>query len=166
MKRVNKILSVVVAVGMILLAAPSTLWAESAVPDPGNFFALTPEFDPQASGTKYSGTLTVAYVFSNDLPCPGLTINNMYVVVTLQQGNDMKPFNTDFTRTSTVPFCFDDTPRQIQYVLDLIRNQAIPHFYGNCIPGSTCPKFNVKALSNFLSSGTGAVSTNITIAVP
>jgi hypothetical protein len=94
----------------------------------------------------------------------------MYVVLTLQQGNNMLPFNTDFTQTpTTAPFCFEDTPSQIKFVLDLIRNKAIPHFYGNCIPvtlpGSTCPKFLVKALSNFASSGTGAVSTNITIAV-
>ena len=170
MKRINRILGILITTALTSIAVPSALWAESGVPDPGNFFATTPEFDPNANGTKYSGTLTITYVFSNRLTCPGLTISNMYVVLTLQQGNDMKPFNTDFTRSGTTPFCFDNTPAQIQFVLNLIRDQAIPHFYGSCPPiavaGSTCPRpFKVKSLTNFLSSGTGAVSTNITIAV-
>ena len=127
----------------------------------------TPEFDPTAGGTKFSGTLTIAFVFAEDpAGCPETErrIDNMHVVLTLSQGNNIKPFNTDFVASGTAPFCFLGESQQTQLVLGLIRSQVIPHFYNGCIPGS-CPDFKVKSITDFLSSGTGAISMNITLAV-
>lgn len=155
----------IVAAG--LLAAPQAVLPESAVPNPGQFFQFTPEFDPQASGTKYEGTMTIAYVFAEDpVGCPDSErrIENMHVVLTLSKGNEVRPFNTDFAATQTPSFCFLGESQQTQFVLDLIRNQVLPHFYPGCFPGS-CPAFKVKSVSDFLSTGTGALSMKISIAV-
>lgn len=152
----------------LLAFTPCIASAESAVPNPGAFFSTTPEFDPMAGGTKYSGHLTIAYVFVDDLEtCPdsGIRIDNMYTVITLAQGNRLQPFDTDFVESGTAPFCFIGEPEQIEVVLGLIRNKVIPHFYDGCFPG-TCPDFKVKSVTDFVSSGTGAISMGITIAVP
>jgi hypothetical protein len=151
----------------MLAAAPETTMGESAVPNPGEFFQFTPEFDPQAGGTKYDGTMTIAYVFADDAAgCPDSErrIDNMHVVLTLTKGNEVRPFNADFVSTQTAPFCFLGESQQTQFVLNLIRNQVLPHFYGGCFPGS-CPAFKVKSVSDFLSTGTGAISMKISIAV-
>jgi hypothetical protein len=165
MKQAKHLLTVAAAAALVA-AAPGAALAESAVPNPGEFFSTTPEFDPTAGGTKYSGTLTIAYVFAPDANCPDsqVRIDNMHVVMTLSQGNNIKPFNTDFMASGMAPFCFIGESQQTQLVLGLIRSQVIPHFYNGCIPGS-CPDFKVKSVTDFLSSGTGAISMNITIAV-
>lgn len=166
MKQAKHLLTAAAAAALVA-AAPGAALAESAVPNPGEFFSTTPEFDPTAGGTKFSGTLTIAYVFAEDpVGCPETErrIDNMHVVLTLSQGNNIKPFNTDFVASGTAPFCFLGESQQTQLVLGLIRGQVIPHFYNGCIPGS-CPDFKVKSITNFLSSGTGAISMNITLAV-
>jgi len=156
----------IAAAAAVTAMASSAAWPESAVPNPGQFFSTTPEFDPSAPGTKYSGTLTIAYVFVPDaVNCPeSFRIENMHLVLTLSQGNNIKPFNTDFVASGTAPFCFIGESQQTQLVLGLIRSQVIPHFYNNCVPGS-CPNFKVKSITDFLSSGTGAISMTITLAV-
>jgi hypothetical protein len=151
----------------MLAAAPEATMGESAVPNPGEFFQFTPEFDPQASGTKYDGTMTIAYVFADDpAGCSDSErrIDNMYVVLTLSKGSEVRPFNADFVSTQTAPFCFLGESQQTQFVLSIIRNQVLPHFYAGCFPGS-CPAFKVKSVSDFLSTGTGAISMKISIAV-
>lgn len=166
MKEATTIL-VILAATASLLGVPSSLRAESNVGEPGEFFQFTSDFDPQAAGTKYEGTMSIAYVFVPDgetCPDSALRIDNMYVVLTLNKGNERKPFNTDFTKTGTAPFCFIGEPDQIKFILDLVRDQVLPHFYPGCFPGA-CPSFKVKSVSNFLSSGTGAISMDITIAV-
>src|SRR5689334_2691530 len=108
----KKLLDFGAVAGLALLFAPSAALAESAVPEPGSFFSQTPEFDPNAAGTKYSGTLTIAYIFTTDSAClppaeplgNGLRISNMFVVLSLQHGNEITPYNTDFrANTSTNP---------------------------------------------------------------
>lgn len=169
----------------MLAAVPGAAFAESAVSDPGNFFAETPEFDPMASGTKYSGTLSIAYVFTEDnVNCigaeeNGLRVSNMFVVLSLQHGNGISPFNSDFRanpdlgKAETPSFCFFGDTHQIAFILEMIRTRVIPSLYEPCVarlPGmpvdaSSCPDFAVKSVSNMISSGQGALRADITIAV-
>ena len=162
----KRILGVVVAVGMIVITAPSGLWAESAPPndDAANLFpgATAAYFDPNASGTKFSGTLTIAYAsLTPDVTVcgPGPEIPDMYVVLTLQQGNQRVPFTTH-----ALNICFGSV-EQTMVILDLISVDVIPSLY-SCDPEVTgaCPNFKVKSLTNFQYT-TGAQSMDITIAV-
>jgi len=150
--------------------------AESGVPDPTTFFAGL--VNPSAKGKKVSGSLTIAYdLVESDDPdaCSSVVINNMFVVTTLRYRKVLKPFNRDFVAadgtTYETPFCFDSLQRQIDFVMALIREEAIPFFF-MCGPNSPlsappvlCPSFEVKSLKNFLSSGTGAVSTEVGLVV-
>lgn len=165
MKRATGIVNLVIA-ALLAIGAPKA-WAESAVPDPAAFFGGL--VNPQAQGAKLSGFLTIAYDFVEDFElCSGVKINNMFVVTTLQFREQIKPFNRDFIAPDgTVllePFCFDDLQTQINFVLGLYKEEVIPHFF-QCVPEATCPTFEVKSMKSFLSSGTGAVSTKVRLAV-
>ena len=145
--------------GMMLTAVPVASWAESNVPEPGQLFPN--EINPQAKGKKLTGFLTIAYEFaeSPDLDvCPSIFINNMFAVTTLERRGDVRPFNRDFIRTGTAPFCFDDLQSQVDFVKGLLR-QAVDSFFG---PNFT---YEVKSVKEFLSSGTGALSMEIKLAV-
>jgi hypothetical protein len=189
MKLSKKLVKMAAAAAITLLSAPSAVWAESAVPEPATFFANTPEFDPNAAGTKYSGTLSIAYVFTPDpVGCSAfndIRISNMFVVLSLQQGNQISAFNSDF-RANTDPnpligkpetpsFCFLGESQQMDFVTQMIRTRIIPDLYAPCTarpvdptqvtPGVSCPEFKVKSVSNMLSSGHGSLRADITIAV-
>jgi hypothetical protein len=181
-----------VAAGLTFLFASSPAWAESAVQEPANFFATTPEFDPNAAGTKYSGALSIAYEFTADpVGCSlaagfnEVRISNMFVVLSLQHGNAITPFNTDFRANSdpnpligkpaTPSFCFIGEDHQIRFILEMIRTRIVPSLYAPCtarpvdptqiIPGVSCPEFKIKSVSNMISSGHGSLRSDITIAV-
>jgi|SRR5688572_9671390 len=180
------------AAGLMFLFASSPVWAESAVQEPANFFATTPEFDPNAAGTKYSGTLSIAYEFTADpVGCPSaagfneVRISNMFVVLSLQHGNTITPFNTDFRpnpdplptigKPATPSFCFIGEEHQIRFVLEMIRTRIVPSIYAPCtarpvdpaqvMPGVSCPEFKIKSVTNMISSGHGSLRSDITIAV-
>ena len=162
MKQTRKILGVAAAAGMMLAAAPSVLWAESAAQS-GNdaeFVAGTGFYDPNAPGTKYSGTVTIAYDKATVTPtgCSTFFITKMYVVLTLQQGNDRRAFTAN-----AQDICFDNQDAQANVVIDLIGDVVIPALYNNCAPGA-CPGFKVKSFTNFQYTS-GANSADITIAV-
>jgi len=182
--------SVLLLAGMILAIAPSGLWATSAVPEPG---AIGIPIDPTATGTKVFGPLSVYYELEevplptkknqpdplppSASPCPSrIVVDNMFVVVRLQNGTGKnvveKVFSRDFTKTSpvTLPICFENTAAQVDFVFDLITDQAMPFFFGSAIQpcvltANTPPCWAVKSITNFLSSGTGAVSMDIELAV-
>lgn len=188
----RKSLNLGAAAGLMFLFASSPVWAESAVQEPANFFATTPEFDPNAAGTKYSGTLSIAYEFTKDaVGCSvasgnnEVRISNMFVVLSLQHGNAITPFNTDFRanpdenpligKPATPSFCFIGEDHQIRFVLEMIRTRIVPSLYSPCtarpvnpneiIPGVSCPEFKIKSVSNMISSGHGSLRSDITIAV-
>lgn len=151
-----------------VLGAPGVR-AESAIPDPAVFFAGL--VNPDAIGQKVTGFLTIAYDFAeSDDPdvCPSVIVNNMFVVTTMQYRKELKPFNRDFIGADgtehETPFCFDSLDRQINFVVGLLKEEVIPHFF-QCVPGATCPAFEIKSMKSFLSSGTGAVSTTLRLAV-
>jgi hypothetical protein len=149
-----------------MLATPSTAWAESAIPDPAAFFEGL--INPKAKGKEVAGFLTIAYEFG-EAPdpdaCPSIFINDMHVVTTLERKDSTKPFNSNFSKTGTSPFCFDDFPSQIDLVMGLLTEEVIPFFFGPCQPEVDCPSFEVKAIKEFLSSGTGAISMELKLAV-
>lgn len=160
------------AVAAVAAAMPISGWGESAVPKPGEFFGSFDEYDPMAGGTKYSGNLSVAFVFTTDpVDCPDAPenrrVSNMFTILTLKQGNSIRPFNADFrasaTKAETPSFCFLGENEQIAFITTFIREQVVPSLY-SCFSGG-CPGFKVKDITNFLSSGTGAFSSDITIAV-
>jgi hypothetical protein len=188
----RKSLNLGAAAGLTYLFAFSPVWAESGVQEPGNFFATTPEFDPNAPGTKYSGTLSIAYEFTQDaVGCSiaagfnEVRISNMFVVLSLQHGNAITPFNTDFRanpdteptigKPVTPSFCFIGEEHQIRFVLEMIRTRIVPTLYAGCtarpvdpiqiVPGVSCPEFKIKSVSNMISSGHGSLRSDITIAV-
>lgn len=190
MGRAKRTVSVLLLAGMILAFVPSGLWATSAVPEPG---AIGIPLDPTATGTKVFGPLSVSYVLefvpestkknqadplpASASPCPTrIVVDNMFVVVRLETGTGKnvleKVFSIDFTKTSpvTLPICFENTAAQVDFLFDLITAQAMPYFFGSSVQpcvltGGTHPCWAVKSITDFLSSGTGAISMDIELAV-
>jgi hypothetical protein len=159
MKSFRTALSVLIVTIMVWAVVPIASWAESNVPEPGQLFPN--EINRRAKGKKLTGFLTIAYEFGESPDpdaCPGLFVNNMFVVTTMERRGEIKPFNTDFTRTGTEPFCFDDLASQVAQVKGLLR-EAVDFFFGST---ST---FQIKSIKEFLSSGTGAISMEIRLAV-
>jgi hypothetical protein len=188
----RRILAVAAAAGVIIAAAP--LWADSAAPtgnaadfldgvhcpNPGtapNYSDASPTdcYNPNASGTKFSGTLTVVYGKIQDPVTQQSCVYNVFVNLTLQQGNFLVPFTTDYengvrphagTSLSFSASCLspgENEDEQVRVIIDLIRKTVIPFFYpGLCGGGAfsgqgTCPSFQVKDISNFVST-TGPLS--------
>ena len=173
MKRAKRTLSLLLVAAMLLAVPSSGLWATSAVPEPGAFGI---PINPNASGTKVSGPMSVAYQItaSADPSCTsGRQVQNMFVVVTLQLGNTIQPFNRDFsTPPGTQPFCFDNQIAQVDFILDLVYQAlASPNFFGSVIGNCTLdtagarPCWEVKSVTNPLSTGQGALTTTITLAI-
>lgn len=108
MKAMRKTLSVMVAAGIVLAGTPSTLLAISAVSDPGAFGITV---DPNASGTKVSGFITLTWDIERGTEKAqqnclteqqraegfvGEWVNNLYVVASMQKGSDFRPFNSNY----------------------------------------------------------------------
>lgn len=167
MNRAKKTISVLLVAELILAAFPAWLGATSAVPEPGAFGI---PINPNASGTKLSGPMSVVYDIVVDNSCDSLRrVLNVFVVTTLQTGNAIRPFNRALDPASG--FCFgENTSGQLQLVTGLITEEAMPFFFGSQI-GSCVdtvgmrPCWEVKSITNFLSSGEGALSLDITLAV-
>ena len=168
MKQTRKLLGLAAAAAMMLAASQSTLWAESAAPlgSALDFFPPPTDayYDPQAAGTKYSGTLAMSYDKASVGECDIFLVNKMSVVLTLQQGNVRRVFTT-----ASENFCFENQLAQVQVILDLIRDKVIPLVCPNCTPSG----FKVKSLTNFdfttvdtsADISTKSASADITIAV-
>lgn len=172
MKAKRRALSVLLVAAMVLGTPAPGLWATSAVPEPG---AVGIPIDPNASGTKVAGPLSVAYEFQVVLPAvcqSGLLVTNLFVVLRLKKGVDERTFNRDFSRTvpETAPICFDNNNAQVAFVFDLASDEVMPFFFGspirNCFEtAGISPCWAVKSVTSFLSSGTGAVSMDVDVAV-
>lgn len=170
MSRTRRTLSVVAAAG-IILAAPSTLRAlDSAVPDPGTAFDIT--VDPNAPGTKVWGFITLAaeveigteraqLCVPEELrnTVPGVWVNNVHAVATMQKGSNLQPFNSNYTDTNIpgalqpLQDCFDNRNKMAAFVKYVIEGIVIPGFFG-CGSGSlpSCPPYAVKRISDILPS--------------
>ena len=172
MSRAKTTVKVILIAAMALGTGASGLWATSAVPEPGAFGI---PINPNASGTKVSGPMTVAYSIStvDNTVCDSTRrVDNMFVVATLQQGNTVQPFNRDFSLTGTQPFCFDNQFAQVNFILGLVYDAlASPKFFGapigNCAldTNGARPCWEVKSVTDPLSTGQGALTTTITLAV-
>jgi hypothetical protein len=159
MKSLRKALSVLIVAIMAMAIVPIASWAESNVPEPGQLFP--DEINRRAKGKRLTGFLTIAYEFVEPPPdseCGTVIVNDMFVVTTMERRREIKPFNTNFARSGTEPFCFDDLASQVALVKGLLR-EAVDFFFG---PTST---FEIKSIKEFLSSGTGAISMEIRLAV-
>jgi len=143
-------------------------WAESQVGDPGAFGITV---DPNASGTKVSGPVTLSYdyIFSTQqCPTSGRFVNNLYAVATLTKGNVTQPFNANYTTPGfatnpPLPACFDNQANQLLFLKLFIEQTVIPGFF-NCTPGA-CPGYAIKSIKNFLTTGVGAGYMEVELAV-
>ena len=163
MNRTRRTLTMLLLTAITLAMAPSLMQATSNVPEPGAFGI---PINPNASGTKLSGPVSIAYDIEPDAAtCPsGRRVFNMFVVLTVQQGNNIKPFNRALN-PAPEGFCFPgNTNQQVALFLGLIADEVIPFFF-QCTPGVNCPAFQVKAITDFLSTSNGAMSLNLTLAV-
>jgi len=153
----NHLAAAALALGM---SFAMTAWAESQVSEPG---ALGIAIDPNASGTKIAGNVSFVWDFRSALPADGcegpLFVRNLYAVATMIKGNQIVPSNA--VRTG---FCFDDQAGQVQFLNDFIRTVIIPGFYSNCVPGG-CPGYAIKSIKNFMTTGRGAGSMEMELAV-
>lgn len=167
MKHAKKILSVMVAAAVVLAAAPSTLWAESAVTDPGAFGILV---DPNASGTKVSSFVTLSYDYETDTEranaCDSLRyVRNLYLVATTQKGNDIRPFSSNyaFAGLNNLPDCWDNQANQLFFFKYFLEQVVIAGLF-NCTSGA-CPAYAVKSIKNFLTTGVGGASMEVELSV-
>lgn len=149
----KRIFRSIAALGVVALLAPSVLWAESGAPhgDPG--LHLGSFYDPNASGHKLSGTMSIIY---DKTPVPldqcaeGFFINKIHISITMGQNATYAPF----TAGHEARFCMGREHRlQAQMVLDVISNKVIPFYFG-CTIG--CPGFMVKSITDYQYT-TGAV---------
>jgi len=175
MIRTGRIFGVAAALLFTFAVAPGPAWAESAAqsadgiefisgincPDP--YSAGTSCYDPNAPGTKYSGTLSVVYDKTDlgSLCAGGSTVwqvNNVYATLALQQSNAAQKnvsgvFTTDLahqTHPTSLPFCFgQNEDAQAQMIIEMIRTKVMQHFYQCEPPANGCPNFKVKSLSNY-----------------
>ena len=152
----------------VLLGIPAA-WAESQVSDPGAFGIL---IDPNASGTKLSGFVTLSYDYDPGIgfaqcPITGRFIRNLYAVATLQKGNQITPFNANYTTAAigvnNLPACFEVDANQVLFLKLFIEKVILPGLYG-CVPGG-CPQYAVKSVKNFFTTGVGAGSMEVELAV-
>ena len=178
MTSARKALSVLLA-GLMLATVPSGLWATSAVSDPNTPFGI--QVDPNASGTKLSGELTLAYevvlvtnACDGSASVPAKLVLNIFAVLTLQKGNTAQTFNGDIQHAgvgwNAAGVCFDEhQPFALSFVDGLITTKVIPSptFFGPCggVGQPACPNYAVKSLTNILSSGGGGLSADIVLAV-
>lgn len=165
MKLFKRIVTGVSVVTGILIAVPAA-WAESQVGDPGAFGIAV---DPNAAGTKVSGNVTLSYDYEfSFVTCPdsGRFVRNLYAVATMTKGNLTQPFNANYTTQgfpANLPACFDNQANQVLFLRMFIERVVVPGFF-NCTPG-TCPAYAVKSIKNFLTTGVGAGSMDVELAV-
>jgi hypothetical protein len=181
MLRTTTLLTTILALFALTVSTPSPSRAESGAPDPdalfptcGTFGAIPPAcVDPNAKGTKVTGTLTIAYdgvqegQDLNGTACTIFQINNQFLVLTVGFNNLIQPFNVDFTTTKPPtpgPICFEQST-QVQFVVDFITKEVIPALY-QCT-GASCPGWRFKSVNMLTTGGQseGAVYAEIAIAV-
>lgn len=172
----KRALGVLLVAVMTFAAAPSALWALGEVPTPG---ALGIPVNPNASGTKVAGTLTLAYEFTalgDDPICASGIRMKVFAVLRLKKGVDLGTFSDDIVTTITVPgpkkgttitltgICFEDFASQTTLVVNLIEDKVIPFFF----PSSPSASFEIKSVSGIVQtvgSPFESVSMDIEIAV-
>ena len=147
------IVRTILAIGTVALLAPSALRAESAAPFAGAGDFLGALYDPQAAGTKLSGTMSIIYDKTPDSTCSeGFFINKIHISITMGQNQTYAPF----TAGRVAGFCMGQQQgTQAQMVADLMSTKVIP-FYLGC---TTCPGFKVKSITDYQYT-TGALGDN------
>lgn len=164
MNRARAFFGAVTFVAATFAGLPSA-WAESQVGDPGPFGITV---DPNASGTKVSGPVTLSYQYE-DVPlstCQSRRfVRNLYAVATLTKGNQMTAFSSNYVLIGRPDLadCFENQVNQMAFLKLFIDTVIMPGFFG-CAPGS-CPPWVIKSVENFLTTGVGAGYFDVVIAV-
>jgi hypothetical protein len=167
MNRTRRTLSVLLVVAVVFAIAPSPLWAVCEVPTPGS---IGIPVNPNASGTKLFGTLTIFYNITdichiNGTPSPACACDTqvktqVFAVLKLQSGNTIATFSDGIT----TPICFEDSSDQVTLIENLVQSQVLPFFF----PGQPGGTFQVKSLTNIVpnaGSPTESVSMDVVLAV-
>jgi hypothetical protein len=169
MKQVSKCLSAA-ALAAALLAVLPAAWAESQVPDPGAFGIPV---NPTAPGARASGLVTLSYDYdyNDDHGCDSLRwVENLYVVATMRRGKTIQPFSSNYelAQVTTPGFpnladCFDNQEKQLFFLKYVIEQVIVPAMFTCTYP--SCPPWQIRSIKNFLTTGVGAASMEIVLAV-
>lgn len=164
MNRARAFFGAVTFVAATFVGLPSA-WAESQVGDPGPFGITV---DPNASGTKVTGPVTLSYQYEvvPASTCPGTRfVRNLYAVATLTKGNQITAFSSNYVLIGRPDLadCFENEVNQLTFLKLFIDNVIMPGFFG-CTQGS-CPPWVIKSVQNFLTTGVGAGSFDVVLAV-
>jgi len=164
MNRVKGIFGALALVAGALTGSPGA-WAESQVGDPGPFGITV---DQNASGTKVAGPVTLSYQYETvpTTTCPSTRfVRNLYVVATLTKGNQTTAFSSNYGLIGhpELAACFENQANQLAFLKFFIDTVIVPKFF-SCSPES-CPEWVLKSVKNFLTTGVGAGSMQIELAV-
>lgn len=147
MRTSKKVLCLLLLAGVIIATAPSTLWGDSAVSTEGLLAALQDLgiFDPNASGTKLSGPLTIYYQ-RVDSPgaCPSGSDHevNMFFTLRLKKGGDLFAFAGEKETVAGDPLCyFADLVEQLEHIANFVRCTVVPAIFGGSCPATAPPAF-------------------------
>ena len=146
--------SLIAAGAVYVAAAPSLVVAEGSQVPVNNAFGLT--IDPQASGTKLNGYVTLSFDIEFDtqranlicnVPSDGKYVLNLYVVATMQNGSTVKHFSSDYNHAGlALQDCLSNQEKQVQFLRDhVLATLIIPAFFPPC--GANCPAYAIKRLS-------------------
>lgn len=162
---------------IVIVTAPATVRGDSAAPVQGVFSEI---LDPNASGTKLDGPLTIYYpIISPGTPCGDFDfVVNMFFTLRLAKGNDLFAFGGEMT---TAPdgeaLCyFGHLEEQVQHIANFVQCTVVPAIFGNqgpvACPGTSALPVALKSVTDLTQDGQPLAATNsfyasmeITIAV-
>ena len=145
---------VLMALVVMLAVAPPPAGAEYEVIKPGALFGAF--FDPNWSGTKLSGSLSILYEFVAELGggCTGVQVN-MVFVLKLKKGNQDFVFGDRRETTPPPPpgggpICAEDNLGQVATLVDFFLTAVMPQLFPNV--ANPADSTRLKSLSNFTQS--------------
>jgi hypothetical protein len=161
MRNIGKAVSVLLMAAMIVTLVPGLLWAGAETGSGG----IIPT-NPNASGTKVSGPVTIFYDVIEDLTCDSVQrLTGISVVMALTKGNTLNTFSNDFSLSAAAP-CFPAIDTQISLITQFIQLVVIPILF----PATPTASFEYKSATapsptQTPTADSFAVSLNVVIAV-
>lgn len=156
-----KLSTMLLSAGILLVTAPTDLWAQKEVPQP-NFFT---QIDPNAPGARFSGPLTISYSrLGNpfhrfpegdprivnpavDQECLVAEVN-MSFLLRLAGGKQLSGFAGLEQSRRTAKLCLLDTRAQDTAIRGFIRDQVVPFLFERGLASSPTSAFAVRAVAN------------------
>lgn len=128
--------------GLTLPAVPA--WADSQTAT-GSFLPI----NPNASGTKLSGPLTILFDPATTGSCAAFDFPvNMFFIVRLKIGSNVWAFSGAKGSTPTVAICFSDVPKQIQVITDFFNSTVMAGLKSVGAVSPTAPAPELKSVTD------------------